>query len=116
MYRGLFLADPGTLEDYASRPDVLKNIYARSAGVFGAFGAAVRIRGDRVDVPGADRAVDIWQELVTVDVAPAAPFLKMVLEADNGRLAFFYHSLASLDAGHLAFALGLTCPTSSRGS
>lgn len=104
MYYGLSAMDDETLQWLAQRRDVLVHL-TRHAGAFAAFGRSVRIASGRVVVPGGNATEPIWREVAGATPAEPAAFIKGLFRNDRGRLAFFYDTIAHLDAPRQRFAL-----------
>jgi hypothetical protein len=82
--------------------DLLRFIYREAAGPFVVTARHLRVEGDRVVVPGGARAAEIWQSLTGVSPAAINEFLRALLTKDQGRLAWYYDTVAGLDAERLA--------------
>jgi hypothetical protein len=111
LYRGLLLLDPETRTFLSERPKLLSRLYHEHASAFGGYGSAFRVRRGHVDVPGGDEGLGLWKWLVEKDATEPEAFLLKILDADGGRLAFFYHALSNLDSSHVRFAMGLGSST-----
>ncbi len=107
---GLWSLDDATLEFLADRPQLLERIYDRSAPTFGAFSGSLRVQGNRVVPPGGDAAIPLWESLTLEKVTRPDRFLQQLLEMHEGRLAYLYDVIGSLDPARRAFALGLWMP------
>jgi hypothetical protein len=104
---GLAGADDETLRFYADHPDLLRHLYERSAALFAAFGARVRVREGRIAPPGGPDAIPIWEAAVGEKVVRPEPFVRALFARGEGRLAYLYDAIAALDPPRAAFALGL---------
>jgi hypothetical protein len=105
LYYGLSAMDEDTLAWLAVDPDALPHL-KRHAGVVAAFGRSIRIRAGRISVPGGSESEPLWKAVVGADPGAPAAFVQRVITED-GRLAFFYDTLAHLDSSRQRFALGL---------
>ena len=105
-YFGLMDVDRDTTAWLLANPAVFKRLHDEWSVVFSAFASGVRIQGGAVVVPGGASALPIWERLVGAPAADPARFLANLLTRDNGRLAYFYNTVASLDARRQAFLLG----------
>ncbi len=105
LYYGLIHAGPGTLSLAASSSDVLA-LLGRRASAFAAFGSSFALSEGRVVPPGGPSRAAVWELVVQQPVANPSRFLAKLLEHDDGRLAWFYETLARLEPGALAFAMG----------
>lgn len=103
---GLLAVDAETLRTLASDPETLVELYDRRAGSFAAFGRSVQIRDGRVQVPGGADAAAFWTDLVEAPLTQPGAFIRRLFDTQDGRLAFFYDTLAHLDTPRLAFAIG----------
>lgn len=98
--------DPGTLDYLLRNPDLAARLFRRHAPVFAAFGASIVVRGDRIELPGGADADPLWLRLTGTSPSNGARFIESLLAARRGRTAYFYDTLASLDAPRVAFVLG----------
>jgi len=115
---GLASLDDGTLSFFADRPQLVERIYERSAPAFAVLSGSLRVQGNRVIPPGASRQpqaersdVDaLWESVIVEKVTRADRFIQLLLETNEGRLAYLYDVIGSLDPARRAFALGLWNP------
>ena len=105
-YFGLMDLDRDTTDWLLANPAVFKRLHDDWFVTFGAFASGIRIHGGAVVVPGGAPALPVWERLVGAPAADPARFLANLLERENGRLAYFYSTVASLDPGRQAFLLG----------
>ena len=112
LAHGLAWLDDETLLYLAHNPDLLRKLYEDHAPVFAGFGRSVRVRENRIAVPGGSAAEPLWETVVDEKVDRPDRFIRSLLEKQDGRLAYFYDAIASLDAPHARFALGLWIPDS----
>jgi hypothetical protein len=84
------------------------------APVLATFGRSLRVNGSRVDVPGGEAAVLLWEDLIGAPVTKPTAFIARVLDKDLGRLALFYDAVAHLEPPAQSFALGLAEPDPAR--
>jgi hypothetical protein len=82
-------------------------------GVFAAFGRSIRVEAGHVVVPGGAAVEPLWASLVGVEPAKAAAFVQRLFRRD-GRLAFFFDTIAHLDPARQRLALGLQLPAASQ--
>ena len=106
LYVGLFSLDDETLAFLAARPAILRDIYQNASAAFAAYGEGVRIRDNRIDVPGGSAASAAWEGVLHASPDDPARFLPALMRRGGGRLAALFEALGRLDAPHLAFALG----------
>lgn len=104
LYYGLSALDTETLAWLIDDREALA-IVRKHPGTFSAFGRSIRVRGGRIEVPGGAEASAAWQRLVGADPANPRAFVRAVLEADRGRTAFLYDTIAHLDPVRRQFAL-----------
>ncbi|MBI2834721.1 MAG: hypothetical protein HYX76_09885 [Acidobacteria bacterium] len=113
LYYGLFALDRETLRFLSNEPNLLYWIYREASGPFLAFGRSIKIRRGRIELPGAGHAEPLWRALFDRPTTPER-FVRRLLTFHEGRLAYFYDSIAHLDRPHLAFALGTSIPDVAR--
>jgi hypothetical protein len=114
VYTGLFGLDRETLAALAADERTLARLAERHAAVFAAFGRSVRVRDGRVVTPGSDSDRWLWEALVGAPTAPPGPFILALFEHAGGRLAFFYDTVAHLDAPAQRYALAAALPPERR--
>jgi hypothetical protein len=107
LYYGLCTLNDETRGFLERHPELLAWIYRERAGTLAAYGGSLRVSADRVDVPGGRDARALWEALVGSPVTTPIEFVKELLTADNGRLAYLYESVDLLDPARQRFALGL---------
>jgi hypothetical protein len=115
---GLASLDDATLGFLADHGQLLERIYERSAPAFAVAAGSLRVENNRVVPPGAarspqgdrDQVEALWEGVVLEKVTRADRFIQQLLELNEGRLAYLYDVIGSLDASHRAFALGLWMP------
>jgi hypothetical protein len=106
LYSGLIALDDQTLTYLATHPAFLVKIRDDVAAPFAAFSRSIRVRSSHIETPGGAAAVPWWEALVGRKVTDPERFVRSLLEADNGRLAWFYDVVEHLDQGRQAFVLG----------
>jgi len=107
LCHGLAALDDETLEFFAGHPALLRHVYETRAGVFAAFGSAIRIAHGRIVMPGGDAGATLWEAALDVPADRPERFIQQLLDRDGGRPLYLYDALAQLDAPKTAFALGL---------
>ena len=119
MCLALSALDDQTLQYFVDHPPLLERIYERSALAFGAFGASLQIRNNRIVPPGAVRSAapsdrddvsPLWEAIVLEKTARTDRFITQLFELNEGRVAYLFDVVARLDPPHRAFALGLWMP------
>lgn len=113
VYHGLASLDDETLAWLGPDRDLLAFLL-KHPGSFAAFGRSLHVKAGRVVVPGGSQAEPLWQAVVGASADKPASFARRLFSQWEGRLAFFYDSIAHLDPPSLRFALGDTLPASSR--
>jgi hypothetical protein len=106
LYHGLFSLDEETLAFFVDHPSLVSTIYRHHAAAFAAFADAVAIHDGRVSLPGDPSSAGRLEALVRARAADPEVFITRLLQRDQGRLAWLFHTIERLDAAHQAFALG----------
>jgi hypothetical protein len=107
LYVGLSSLNDETLRYMGQQPGLLNSIRDRDAAAFAAFGRSLEVTGDgAVRVPGGAGAEGVWEALAGVSPAHASEFVTRLFDRDDGRLAYFYDTVAHLSPERQAFALG----------
>jgi hypothetical protein len=114
LAHGLFGLDDRTLGYLAGERDVLRRLRDRSPAAFAVFAESLRVVDGRVQVPGGDAAVALWEALVGQRVTSPAAFVPALYERERGRLAYLYDLVDKADAPHRAFLLGTWLPAEAR--
>jgi hypothetical protein len=104
---GLTALDDETLAYLEAHPPVLTQLYERSAAAFAAFGGSLHIAHGRVDAPGGEPAVPLWEGVIGASLSEPEHFVPLLFAEQTGRLAYLFDTIAALDAPNAAFALGL---------
>ena len=107
LVHGLAALDDETLQFFVDHPAAVRQLYERGAPAFATFAAHLQVRASRVVVPGGDQAVPLWEALVGEKAGRPAPFMFQLFTRDEGRLAYLYDTIGSLDPARASFALGL---------
>ena len=110
LVRGLAALDDETLQFFADHPALVKQLYEHGAPAFAAFAAHLEIHGNRVAVPGGERAASLWEALLGEKTSEPGRFIRQLFIKDDGRVAYLYDTIASLDTSRASFALGLWIP------
>jgi hypothetical protein len=108
FYQGLVQLDEPTRRYLSTRPDLVRSICRGRADAFSVFGGSLRIRKERVEVPGGKEAESLWEDAAGESTSRPDRFLIELLNRSDGRLAFLYHTASRLEPAALRFALGLT--------
>jgi hypothetical protein len=114
LYQGLMTLDEPTLAFLVDQTETLSTLRRRHAVAFAQFAAGLQIHEGHVAVPGGVAGTPLWEALVGQPVDKPADFLLALLERGDGRLAFFYDTIARLEPPSRDFALGLGVAPSKR--
>ena len=107
---GLWSLDEPTLTFFADHPLLLERIYERSAPAFAAFSGSLHIEGNHVVPPSGDAAIPLWEAAALEKMTRPERFIQQLLELTDGRLAYLYDVIGTLEPARRAFALGLWIP------
>jgi hypothetical protein len=107
LVHGLAAVDDETLQFFVDHPAAVRQLYERGAPAFATFAAHLQVHANRVVVPGGDQAVPLWEALVGEKAGRPGPFIFQLFTRDEGRLAYLYDTIGSLDPARASFALGL---------
>ncbi len=105
LYHGLMSVDEPTLGALVQDPETLDSLYHERASAFAVFSGALSVHDGAVQVPGGAGSRELWEELVREPVARPAAFIQALFDREEGRLAFFFDSVARLDPASQRFAL-----------
>ncbi len=108
--------DDETLAYIGEHAAVLQRLYEHDFVAFGAFGATLKIREDRIEVPGGEPAAALWEGILGASVRQPELFIRALYGDYGGRLAYLYDTIAQLDEPRAAFALGLWLDPAQRGA
>jgi hypothetical protein len=106
LYSALLTTDDETRTWLAGQPELVSEL-ARLAPAFVLAAPAVRVTGGAVRVPGGAQLEPMWEALVGEPPRRAAPFIRALLEAREGRLAYFYGAVGQLAEPRLRLAFNL---------
>jgi hypothetical protein len=106
LYHGLAALDDETLAWLGPDRETLQHLLRRP-GAFGTFGRSIRVRANRVVVPGGAEAEPLWEAIVGASAQKPGHFVRRLFHNQNGRLAFMYDAMAHLDPPRLRYALAL---------
>jgi hypothetical protein len=113
MYYGLAALDDETLAWLGPDRDLLAYLL-RHSGSFASFGRSLRVKAGRVVVPGGEEAEPIWEAVIGASPTRPAAFARRLFSQWEGRLAFFYDTMAHLDQKAMRFALATALPRANR--
>ena len=114
LLHGLAALDDETLQFFVDHPAVVRQLYERGASAFAGYVSHLEVRGNRVAVPGGDRAAPLWEALLGEQTGQPGRFIRQLFIKGDGRLAYLYDTIGSLDAARASFALGLWIPDERR--
>ncbi|MEP6783997.1 MAG: hypothetical protein ABI983_10025, partial [Acidobacteriota bacterium] len=103
---GAMTSDPSMRALLDHDRGLLRTIVRTTPAAFWLSARSLKVDHDRVLVPGGAAAEPIWEALVEIKVTKPADFLRALLLKDNGRLAWFYDSVATMTPERLAATLG----------
>jgi hypothetical protein len=110
LLHGLAALDDETLQFFVDHPAVARQLYVRGTPAFATFAAHLQIHGSRVVVPGGDGAASLWEALLGEKTGQPGRFIRQLFIKGDGRLAYLYDVVGSLDSARASFALGLWIP------
>ena len=105
LYYGLLSLDDPTLTAVGADPK-LATALIRRAAAFPIAATALRIEGGRIIPAGGPAAGVLWEDLVDKPLTKPADFVNDLLGADDGRLAYFYSTVAAVPEAARTFLLG----------
>lgn len=103
---GATAADPSIRALLEEDRDLARWIFQHAPGAFVLAGRSLRIDGGRIVTPGGRAEDPAWEAVVGVAPSRPALFIRNLLSRNNGRLAWFFDTVASLDADPQAWVLG----------
>lgn len=110
LYYGLLALDDDTRAWLAAHPGFLTEIMTTFPAAFVAAAPVLRVRDGSVAVPGGAAAEGAWTALTGSPPADVPGFVRALLGASAGRLAYFYGSAAYLTQEQMATAFRLDGP------
>jgi hypothetical protein len=114
LYAGLLALDDETRAWFATQPGLISDIVARRGAPFLTVASGLRIKAGVVQVPGGAAAEPVWHALTGRRPAEANEFVRSLISANEGRLAFFFAAIAQLTAPQIRFALSLDATDAGR--
>lgn len=101
--RGALLTCAGAMSADASLRVLLEHdrgllrwIARNTPGAFTLAGRSLRFTNDRIVVPGGAPAEPVWEVLAGERIARTSDFVRALLSRDNGRLAWFFDTMATM--------------------
>jgi hypothetical protein len=110
FYYGLLSLDDDTRAWLATQPQLVAELAGRRAAAFVVAAPGLRVRGATLDVPGGPAAAPAWRVLAGHSPDDPAGFVRALLAQDQGRLAFFFGTMAQLTPGQMRVAWRLEAP------
>lgn len=107
FYNALLSLDDETRAWIGEQPGLISDIVARRAAPFLIIAPGFRVSKGGVRVPGGAAAEPTWQALTGRRPAEATEFVRSLISADEGRLAFFFAAMAELNPPQVQVALSL---------
>ncbi len=103
---GALSTDAATRAFLARDRTLLKWIVKTTPAAFWVAARSLKVDRERVLVPGGTAAEPIWEALALEKVSRPADFFRAVLARDEGRLAWFYDTVATMSPERAAVAFG----------
>jgi len=103
---GTMATDPSVRSLLERDRGLLRWIVRTTPAAFWLTARALKLEKDRVSVPGGSGAEPIWEALAAEKVTRPTEFLRALLARDNGRLAWFYDSMASMSPQRRTVSFG----------
>ena len=99
---GLMTTDGSIRTLVADDRDLRRFLYREGAGGFALAARHLRLDNKRVVVPGGAGADQIWERLAGSSPLRPAAFVRALASRDEGRLAWYFDTMASMDPERLA--------------
>lgn len=116
LYYALLSIDDATRAWLATQPSLLRDIAERHAAAFLAAAPGIQMANGSVVLPGGDDAAPAWQSLVGKRANEPEAFVRALISREEGRLAYFFGTIALLTPVQIRFALALDADVESRTS
>lgn len=107
LYWALLALDPSTRVWLADQPELIDRLMRGRAATLVVAAPGIRVANGHMWLPGGERARPAWEALVGAKAADPQSFLRRVVEADQGWLAYFFSSLSQLTDAQVRVALRL---------
>ena len=115
FYYGLLWLDEPTRTWLAGQRELITDLSSKFAAPFVLAAPALRVSPDgRLSIPGGPAAEAAWLELTGRPVTDPAAFLRALLAAHEGRLAYFFGAIGQLTPLQQRVALDLDAESSGR--
>jgi hypothetical protein len=110
LYYGLLSLDDDTRAWLATERELLTYLTAQSPGAFVAAAPGLRVAQNAVRLPGGEAAEPAWEALVGRRPKEPAEFVRALVAQGEGRLAYFFGTIAQLTPAQIRLALNLDSP------
>ena len=109
LYHGLVALDADTRRWIGTQSDLLRRLYRddEMARAFAVFGAAIRVSGGSVAVPGGAVGARRWRGLLDTDVTNPELFVRRLFDAERGRIAGLYFTVSAVEEPRQRFILDM---------
>jgi hypothetical protein len=107
LYHGSLSLDETTRAWLGTQPELLTDLVSRHSVAFVVAAPGLRVADGSLRVPGGEAAVPVWEALVGRRVREPADFVRALLAQREGRLAYFYSTMAQLTPAQALVALNL---------
>jgi hypothetical protein len=107
LYYALMSLDDDTRAWLATEPRLIAEIASRYTATFLIAAPGLRIRDGAIRVPGGDAAGALWESLAGHSVSDPAGFIRALVAANEGRLAYFFSAVSQLTSAQIRYALKL---------
>jgi len=114
LYYGLLSLDDSTRTWLATETDLIPPLSTVHSAAFAIAAPAFRVADGAVRTPGGEPAESVWQALVGRRANEPAAFLRALLSSGDGRLAYFFSTIAQLTPAQIRLALNLDAPDPAR--
>jgi hypothetical protein len=108
LFHGLAGLDPDTRRWLVGQPDLLRWFLAsdQAARSFAWFAPALRIRANRLVIPGGELGVTRWSTTLGAGSHEPARFIRRLVEHNDGRTVGLYFLVAHVEPSRQQFVLG----------
>ncbi len=113
LYYGSLSLDDPTRAWLSTERDLVATLTTQHPASFAAAAPALRVADGRVRVPGGEAANAVWEALVGARVTEPTAFVRALVMANEGRLAYWFGATAALTTGQIQTLLDLDASESS---
>ncbi|MEW6322441.1 MAG: hypothetical protein AB1635_15300 [Acidobacteriota bacterium] len=107
---GLAASDPSVRAWFNGDANLLRWVRRTAPGAMSIAGRSLRLDEGRVATPGGEELVEGWQALAGASPTSRETFVRAILTRDQGRLAWFFDVMATLEPARLAAAVPGSTP------